>query len=176
MYKRRPSSPSPSVPIIRHEGPERSVVNENLSAVRGNLNPVKELQLLGRQISNNDEPSGDAPPFNFQGMLRKTQHQRASMKRNKSDTDSGTSPVNGNLVYHNDNSSSTKVNFDFDENDNFPPRVAPRQKSKAPVPRERKLEFGDSTVIGDDSLQNIGTYVQEEIHPGVMLQGYAVEL
>lgn len=55
VYKRRPSSPNPNVPIIRSEAPERSVVNEDLSAIRGKLNPVKELQLLGRQNSNNDE-------------------------------------------------------------------------------------------------------------------------
>lgn len=70
------------------------------------------------------------------------------------------------------------MNFDFDENDNLPPpTVAPRLKPKAPVPSERKLSFGESTLLGgDDALHNIGTYVQEEIHPGVMLEGYAVEL
>lgn len=126
------------------------------------------------------KPSEDAPPFNFQGMLRKTQHQRASMKRNKSEN--GESPINGNVIYRNDNSS--KVNFDFDENDNLPPPpVAPRLKSQAPVPSERTLSFGENTIhdvgssnVADDSLQSIGTYVQEEIHPGVVLEGYAVEL
>lgn len=104
-------------------------------------------------------------------MLRKTQHQRASMKRNKSDT--STSPINGNVVF-----SSIKANFDFDENDNFPPPVAPRTaKPRAPVPTERTLSFGADTLLGgDDSLHNIGTYVQEEIHPGIVLEGYAVEL
>lgn len=123
----------------------------------------------------------DTPPFNFQGMLRKTQHQRASMKRNKSEV--GASPINGNVIYHNNN--SAKVNFDFDENDNLPPPpVAPRVKPRAPVPPERILSFGENTFHRDDansdhvddSLQAIGTYVQEEICPGVMLEGYAVEL
>lgn len=115
-------------------------------------------------------------------MLRKTQHQRASMKRNKLDNDDCASPTNGNIVYHSNDQltpSSAKVNFDFDENDNVAPPVAPRSKpkAKAPVPSERKLSFGESTLLGgDDALHNIGTYVQEEIHPGVMLEGYAVEL
>lgn len=112
-------------------------------------------------------------------MLRKTQHQRASMKRNKSENSECTSPTNGNVVYSSVDrtSSGANVNFDFDENDNLPPPVAPRQKPKAPVPSERKLSFGESTLLGeDDMLHSIGTYVQEEIHPGVMLEGYAVEL
>lgn len=106
-------------------------------------------------------------------MLRKTQHHRASMKRNS--MEDGGSPINGNIVY---SSSSMKQNFDFDENDNLPPPVAPRLKPVAPpVPSQRKLSFGESTLLGgDDALHNIGTYIQEEIHPGVMLEGYAVEL
>lgn len=106
----------------------------------------------------------DAPPFNFQGMLRKTQHQRASMKRNKGDGTDCTSPTNGNVVF-----SSVKANFDFDENDNLPPPpVAPRQRPRAPVPSERKLAFGENTTHmlgGDDTLQGIGTYVQEGKSP-----------
>lgn len=48
VYKRRPSSPSPNEP-------QRSIINAELNAIRGKLNPVKELQLLARQNSNNDE-------------------------------------------------------------------------------------------------------------------------
>lgn len=110
-------------------------------------------------------------------MLRKTQHQRNSMKRNKSD--SVDSPTNGNVVYNSieQSPSGANVNFDFDENDNLPPPVAPRSRPPAPVPSERTLTFGESTLLGgDDALHNIGTYVQEEIHPGVMLEGYAIEL
>lgn len=56
VYKRRPSSPSPNAPILRaNDAPARSAINEDLNAIRGKLNPVKELQLLGRQSSNNDE-------------------------------------------------------------------------------------------------------------------------
>lgn len=119
----------------------------------------------------------DTPPFNFQGMLRKTSHQRASMKRNKSENIDCTSPTNGNLIYNSTSAAKSNSNFDFDENDNLPPPIAPRQKPSVPVPSERTLSFGESTVLGgDDALHNIGTYVHEEIHPGVVLEGYAVEL
>lgn len=62
VYKRRPSSPSPNAPIIRaSDAPQRSVVNENLNAFRGKLNPVKELQMLARQNSSNDEVNDRVP-------------------------------------------------------------------------------------------------------------------
>lgn len=91
------------------------------------------------------------------------------MKRNQSE--GSASSTNGNVIYHNNN--SVKVNFDFDENDNFPsppPPVAPRVKSRAPVPTERTLSFGENTFhesgSNDDLDQSI---VQEEIQPGVVL-------
>lgn len=42
------------------------------------VNPIAELQKLGRRASNVSE---DDPPFNFQGMLRKTNFNRESLKR-----------------------------------------------------------------------------------------------
>lgn len=192
IYKRRPSSPNPNAPVVRaNDATQRAAINEDLSAIRGKLNPVKELQMLARQNSNNDEvndssnihlwpicssfpqflskPSDDVPPFNFQGMLRKTQHQRASMKRNKSENSA--SPTNGNVIYHNNN--SAKVNFDFDENENFPsppPPVAPRIKSQAPVPSERTLSFGENIIHESGSSDDLDeSIVQEEIQPGVVL-------
>lgn len=91
------------------------------------------------------------------------------MKRNQSEQIA--SPTNGNVIYHNNN--SVKVNFDFDENENFPlppPPVAPRIKSRAPVPSERALSFGENTFhesCNNDDLNP--TIVKEEIQPGVVL-------
>ncbi|XP_057334569.1 neither inactivation nor afterpotential protein C-like isoform X2 [Microplitis mediator] len=44
------------------------------------INPICELQTFGQKNENNE--SDNEPPFNFQAMLRKTTHQRQSMKRN----------------------------------------------------------------------------------------------
>lgn len=41
-------------------------------------NPIAELESIGRK---NGERNDDEPPFNFQGMLRKTNFQRESFKR-----------------------------------------------------------------------------------------------
>lgn len=76
--------------------------------------------------------------------------------------------------------SNSNVNFDFDENDNAPIALPRRevQSISVPVAHERKLSFGESTILGgeENTLENIGTYVQEEIQPGVILEGYAVEI
>lgn len=48
---------------------------------RGPGNPIAELESIGKR--NVDKKSDeDDPPFNFQGMLRKTNFQRSSLKRN----------------------------------------------------------------------------------------------
>lgn len=48
----------PIAPIIRNQAPERSAINEDLSSIRGRLNPVREMQLLGRSNdANNDDVS-----------------------------------------------------------------------------------------------------------------------
>lgn len=91
------------------------------------------------------------------------------MKRSRSENNN--SMNNGNIIYHsqdlNGTKSSSKVNFGFDVNDNDPPAIAPRNKAAPPVPSERKSSA---------ETNSFGTYVQEEIHPGVILEGYAVEL
>lgn len=100
------------------------------------------------------------------------------MKRGASDD--GSSMSNGNVVYRSAEHTngkparSSRIDFDFDENDNaHPPPVAPRKLAAPnPIPTERMVSF----IERDLSLENIGTYVQEEIHPGILLEGYAVEL
>lgn len=85
---------------------------------------------------------------------------------------------NGNVVYRSGErmngrpGNSSRIDFDFDVNDNVhPPPVAPR-KLAAPIPSERKVAFGERS----NTFESIGTYVHEEIHPGILLEGYAVEL
>lgn len=56
VYKQRTNSPTPKVTVTGHDAPERASINEDLSAIRGKLNPVKELQMMiGRQSSTNEE-------------------------------------------------------------------------------------------------------------------------
>lgn len=58
VYKRRPSSPLPNTyvaPIIRNETAERSVVSDDLNKAIGKLNPVREMELLARNRSADNE-------------------------------------------------------------------------------------------------------------------------
>ena len=143
----------------------------------------------------------DEAPFNFQGMLRKTKYNRASMKRNASDE----SPF-----YENSRPGNVIINIESNNNrNNIPLRPAsprpltPSNKSKgynerprsshgfngmdenenamdsmaAPLPHERKMAMPSwAADKSNDFADGIGTYVQEEIRPGVILEGYAVEL
>lgn len=98
-------------------------------------------------------------------------------EQNANDTENIIYSSNGNLNNNNSNetTSVTPSDFDFDENDNAP--VALPRKALAPSPKERKLSFGEDTVLGANvALENIGTYIQEEIQPGIVLEGYAVEI
>lgn len=106
------------------------------------------------------------------------------MKRSKSDTNNNgdfDEPRTGNVVFDSGtagslkNLSASQPDFDFDENDNVP--IALPRKEVALVPSARQLSFGEDIVLGGDTaLENIGIYIQEEIQPGVILEGYAVEL
>lgn len=121
-------------------------------------------------------------------MLRKTNYQRASMKRSKSDGNNsiaGSTTSVKNVVFKSEDmngvvkSKSTTRDFDFTDQETDIPIALPRSAVKSintPVPSERRPSFGESTLIGGESFENIGTYVQEEIGPGIVLEGYAVDI
>lgn len=78
-------APQPKPDWEPKPGPEFSYsANENrkteVTSSPAKINPIKEMQLIAQRST--DEKDEDDPPFNFQGMLRKTKYNRASMKRN----------------------------------------------------------------------------------------------
>lgn len=106
------------------------------------------------------------------------------MKRSKSETNNNENAMHeaSNVVFNSGAINSRKSSlhashddFDFQANDSLP--IALPRKEVVPMPRDRRLSFGEEILLGGaTSLENIGTYVQEEIQPGVILEGYAVEL
>lgn len=56
----------------------------------------------------------------------------------------------------------------IDQNENAMASMA------TPIPNERKMSL-PKWMDKNETLNTIGVYVQEEIHPGVILEGYAVE-
>lgn len=101
------------------------------------------------------------------------------MKRNK---DNEAQSDTENVVFQSNgaesNNNCMRSDFDFDVNDNAPVALPRKALQPAPCERtERTLSFGEDTMLGaDKALESIGTYVQEEIQPGVVLEGYAVEI
>lgn len=94
-YKKRPA-PQPAA-VRSDYGYETKVTPTKINPIRemqmiGKKNTVDEVSVIDELFRDLDEPqfqndnSDDEPPFNFQGMLRKTNYNRASMKRTPNDS------------------------------------------------------------------------------------------
>lgn len=118
----------------------------------------------------------DEPPFNFRSMLRKTD-KRASLKKHRAPmtpehSRHGTPVFNSNqLQLPTNKSARPKSNMNdrsgYDDNFNF--NAESTNPSRRPSSSSEISERRD-----DDGNHNIdmGEYVQEEIAPGVILEGY----
>lgn len=100
------------------------------------------------------------------------------MKRSKSDTnDVGSNQYNSNteLIVPR---SSLSANCDFNYNDGE--RIAsPVQHHVKPLPRTKISDKKDQFKCNGqyDSMDSFGAvYVHEEIHPGVVLEGYSIDI
>ncbi|XP_019699822.1 neither inactivation nor afterpotential protein C isoform X2 [Harpegnathos saltator] len=140
-------------------------VNRNSSNIRAN--PIKELEMIGRRNNNNE--NDDEPPFNFQAMLRKTSHQRNSMKRNP--VYESVVPSMPVLVYRcgsEDDIYSSNVVY----------RSANRKDSPEWSPNEMILmsEKYAKQDAWDEEHANDGDSVTTEIAPGIVVKGRVAEL
>ncbi|XP_059618004.1 neither inactivation nor afterpotential protein C [Phlebotomus argentipes] len=147
------------------------------------IDPVREMKMLAER--NNMEEEEDKPPFNFQGMLRKTVYNRASMKRSTEgkmslpqeeyhQTNGSVSPTN-NVVFESRVLSRPKSSqgiLDDNLNDSLSPSSSQRLR-KLSLQQENLLIMGDSN---ENHLQTLGEYICEEIAPGIILEGYADEV
>lgn len=204
VYKKRspaPPPPPPSYPTNSQKKrqaprPPKTEFDEDSFENRkdkSSFNPAKELKMIAHSSSTARDSSenDNDPPFNFQGLLRKTQYNRASMKRDKSlrasptlQRDSPKTLTNTNspnVVYHSKErpKSCISMNNSLDVNQNNV--------------EVRKLSLQPDTLLGKnistaDLLNNNGNdedeftpetaenYIKEEIAPGVILEGLAEEV
>ncbi|XP_034933693.1 neither inactivation nor afterpotential protein C isoform X2 [Chelonus insularis] len=126
-YSAHKKMPPPPIPINQkktwNDNDKRKQDNwmnedRNRNSINVRSNPIRELQAMGRRNVNNNDDSDDEPPFNFQAMLRKTPHQRDSMRRN---------PVYDSHI------------------PTSPPRRQPRyQRPTSPYPGERETAYKSS--------------------------------
>lgn len=130
------------------------------------VNPIKELEMIGRR--NNNDENDDAPPFNFQAMLRKTPHQRASMKRN---------PVYESVTL------SSMPEFDYPDNENLcDSNVTNRSGGSRDSPEwnPNEMILMSETYAKQDEWNEKCTKdsasITTEIAPGIVVKGHVIEL
>ncbi|GAB0088953.1 Neither inactivation nor afterpotential protein C [Sergentomyia squamirostris] len=195
IYKKRPA-PQPPAFIENGYSPVRSsvpvrrtdTVSLELEQRRGvdeyqmkRIDPVKEMKMIVQR--NYSDEDSDEPPFNFQGMLRKTTYNRASMKR-AADGDRTSWPLD-------DITSRSNGNISPVENVVYESRVVSRPRSCQGNRDEnvneplclRKLSLQQDNLLtttdedmNENHLESMGEYICEEIAPGIILEGYADEV
>ncbi|KAG5306058.1 NINAC protein, partial [Acromyrmex insinuator] len=129
------------------------------------INPIKELEMIGRR--NNNDENDDAPPFNFQAMLRKTSHQRASMKRNPV-YESITSPESpkSSKSHHSDLDESN-IAFKNDDSHKDSPEWSPNEMILMSEKYAKENAWNE-----EDAKDSVTT----EIAPGITVKGYVADL
>ncbi|KAG8229835.1 hypothetical protein J437_LFUL008803 [Ladona fulva] len=120
------------------------------------VNPVYEMEMKARR---HEQQSEDGPPFNFQGMLRKTTYCRASLKRgNPSDGQYNSYPTKswddrGGHNFNNNNSNFGRM--DNSQANSYTP-MRPRRNS------DKWKQQEDAKV--------------HQLAPGIVLEGQEEEL
>ncbi|XP_015178392.1 PREDICTED: neither inactivation nor afterpotential protein C isoform X1 [Polistes dominula] len=153
-------------------------INRNVNALPGNRpNPIQELQMLGRRNNNDDGSRGgdDQPPFNFQAMLRKTPHQRASMKRTAVYDSYVPSPSPyGRPISHEDQYESNVVYRSSGSR-----RDSSEWSPNEMIRMSEKYGREGAWSAGGDRSNNTGDVsesITTELAPGIVVEGYVSEL
>ncbi|XP_067622468.1 neither inactivation nor afterpotential protein C isoform X2 [Eurosta solidaginis] len=150
--------------MLQHKQNQPNRLNQNYQQTSSfrSPDPVWELKDILRR--SNDEDSSEDPPFNFKAMLRKTNFSRSD----KTVYESNNYLSNNN----NENFQAPKLRqtggrLDDFNNSNNTPTNQNKFMGRAPKGFEN---------TGTKSFEETGSYVEEEIAPGIMLSGYAVNI
>ncbi|XP_318814.5 neither inactivation nor afterpotential protein C [Anopheles gambiae] len=175
IYKKRqaPRVPmaEPEVPIAA-EFPQKSVKKRPAPQPQvrpitpTKINPIKEMELIGKKNTDENDNSDDEPPFNFQGMLRKTNYNRASMKRNSEglsmtttsidydDANNNNNNTNGNSYYPTANADAKRrdaANVVYQSKPTERPKSCQGaengNRSNSASPNQRKLSLSQDTIM-----------------------------
>ncbi|RLU25647.1 hypothetical protein DMN91_001804 [Ooceraea biroi] len=138
--------------------------NRNISSnIR--VNPIKELEMIGRR--NNDDENDDVPPFNFQAMLRKTPHQRASMKRNP--VYESAAPPSRLRFHHRDSEDLCDTNIAYKSGSRKDsPEWSPNEMILMSEKYAREAAWDEERTTDGDTIT--------EIAPGIVIKGRVAEL
>jgi len=189
-----PPPPMPSSNYYRNN-PNQQQRNYQQRSSYPPSDPVRELQNMARNegdVSVCQFPkeilqifsfqNSEDPPFNFKAMLRKTNYPRGSETNtydfnNRRGSDSGDQHTfqppklrsTGRRYQDDEGYNSSSGNYGVSRNFGQQQRAPTLRQSPASVGRS----FEDSNAR---SFEEAGSYVEEEIAPGITLSGYAVDI
>ncbi|XP_031771312.1 neither inactivation nor afterpotential protein C [Apis florea] len=140
------------------------------------INPIQELQMIGRRDNYDGNEDSDEPPFNFQAMLRKTPY-RASLKRPSVFESHSHSPSplpttgyrgnresESNVVYK--SGGSRRDSLEWSPNEMV--RMSEKYGKEGAWGEDRSGVGGRGNVSSES--------VTAEIAPGIVIEGYVAEL
>ncbi|XP_076658174.1 STKc_myosinIII_N_like and MYSc_Myo21 domain-containing protein ninaC isoform X2 [Halictus rubicundus] len=147
--------------------------NRNTSSGNPNrINPIQEMQMMGRK--NNNENT-DEPPFNFQAMLRKTSHQRASMKRNPVYDSYSPSPLPGS-GYRGNRETESNVVYRSGGSRRDSAEWSPNEMVRMSEKYGREGAWGEDRAEDRGNAATSDSVTTAEIAPGIVIEGYVAEL
>ncbi|XP_046675327.1 neither inactivation nor afterpotential protein C isoform X3 [Homalodisca vitripennis] len=173
-------------PSASSYGPQPVFNSTNNSGNRDKLRPVspsnnqsaiRELEMKFQQINNNSGNDDETPTFNFQAMLRKTNHNRASLRRSP---ELESYPGNSSFPMIPEQRSVNQTNNYMNNNNVVYNSAAGRNKGVAPRPLMRQ-DSGDcrkmmSHHYKESAKKAKADEVTTEIAPGIIIQGHVAEL
>ncbi|KAL1381098.1 hypothetical protein pipiens_013709 [Culex pipiens pipiens] len=171
------------------------------------INPIREMQMIGKKntVDENDN-SDDEPPFNFQGMLRKTNYNRASMKRTPNDSRMSVSNYDFDDFNNNNNNGNSFEKFNRSEGNvvyqsNRPKScqgIQANDTAAGATALQRKHSLSHDAMMFKESAEptdedgaragpsrshsvspfdeNRNNYVHQEIAPGIIIEGYCEDI
>lgn len=194
---------APRPPKQENDFDESSFENRSLPIKetdnKTSFNPAKELKMIAKENSGDENEA----PFNFQGMLRKTQYNRASMKRNGASSPARPrdSPQNGgsnrtspNVVYHSKGKerkerpksclAMNKTMTDENQNSLLATSTTSRSLSQDTLYANNPsitVDLLNNNIVDDldeDAFtpETAENYIKEEIAPGFILEGLVDEV
>ncbi|XP_054006011.1 neither inactivation nor afterpotential protein C isoform X2 [Hylaeus anthracinus] len=147
-------------------------VNRNSGNVN-RINPIQEMQMIGRR--NNEGHEDDDPPFNFQAMLRKTGHQRASMKRTPVYDSYSPSPLPGS-GYRGNRENESNVVYRSGGSRRDSPEWSPNEMVRMSEKYGKEGAWGEDRASGGGRTNVSESVTTAEIAPGIVIEGYVAEL
>ncbi|XP_078049671.1 STKc_myosinIII_N_like and MYSc_Myo21 domain-containing protein ninaC isoform X2 [Augochlora pura] len=138
------------------------------------INPIQEMQMMGRRNNNVDEDT-DEPPFNFQAMLRKTSHQRASMKRNPVYDSYSPSPLPGS-GYRGNRETESNVVYRSGGSRRDSAEWSPNEMVRMSEKYGKEGAWGEDRSDDRINATTSDSVTTAEIAPGIVIEGYVAEL